>query len=152
VRWSPDSTLLGFVFSQSANNDMVWMIGAQAGAFPTQLSYEWTRVLDIAWLPDSTAMIGAMRDFREMAENRLWQIPLVGSADENATLYLENLPINSADFPRFSPDGQWLAARSGYEMTLVNLASNEVQILDQSTIGNTPAVWSPAGFTGEAGC
>lgn len=151
-RWSPDGALLSFVFSQSANNDMVWMIGAQPGAFPTQLSYQWTRVLDLTWLPDSTAIIASMRDFRSIAENRLWQIPLVGRADDSAGLYLENLPLSSADFPRFSPDGKWLAVRTAYEMALVHLETGAYTLLDKRTMGNTPAVWSPAGFQGEAGC
>jgi Tol biopolymer transport system component len=150
--WSPDGLLVSFVFAQSPNNDMVWMIGAQPGARPTQLSTTWSRVLDVTWLPDSTAILSALRDFGGMAENRLWQIPLVGRAEEGATRYLDALDLISADYPRFSPDGRWLVLRTAYEVALVDVAAGTVQRLEARTMGNTPPVWSPAGFAGEAAC
>jgi Tol biopolymer transport system component len=151
-RWSPDGDLVGFVFSPSGNNDTVWMIGAEPNSIPTQLSFQWHLVLDLTWLPDSTAMIGALRDFRETTPNRLWQVPLVGSADESATPYLGDLGINHADYPRFSPDGRYLATRSGYELLIVDLQTQQTERLNERTIGNTPAVWSPQSFAGEASC
>lgn len=151
-RWSPDGQLISFVYSPSGNNDTFWMIGAQQGAVPTQLSFQWSRILDNTWLPNSSGIIGAAREFRDVAQNRLWHIPLVGNADENATLYLENLPLNHADYPRFSADGQWLAVRTAYELALVHRPTNQSFLLDKLTIGNTPVFWSPAGFGGESGC
>jgi len=151
-RWSPDSELVSFNFSPSPSNDTVWMIGNQQGAIPTQLTYEWGLILDITWLPDSTHIISAMRDFKGISENRLWKIPLFGTTETDSTRYLDALGLAHADYPRFSPDGNWLAVRSGYELALVNLNDGTQQWLHPDMIGNTPVVWSPAGFAGEESC
>lgn len=151
-RWSPDGDLVGFVYSPSPNNDTLWMIANQAESIPTQLSFQWHLVLDLTWLPDSTAMIGALRDFRQQVANRLWQIPLVGSADELSLEVLSDLNLVYADYPRYSPDGRWLAVRSAYALALVDLEARTVQNLPERFVGNTPTVWSPAGFSGEAAC
>jgi len=151
-RWSPDGELVGFVYSPSGNNDTFWIIGNQQGALPTQLSFEWVLILDLTWMPDGTQLLGAARGFRQTEQNRLWQIPLVGNADQVATLYQENLPLFYADYPRFSPDGNWLATRTAYDLALVDLADNTMRVLRDDTVGNTPALWSPIGFEGENSC
>lgn len=152
-RWSPDGELISFVYSPSANNDTLWMISRQEGSIPTQLSYQWTLMLDHTWLPDATGVIAAMRDFQNISENRLWQIPLVNTGDDSAaSLYLPEIDIPHADFPAFSPDGRWLALRSAYELQLLHLETGEQSRLDASVLGNSPPVWSPEGFTGEADC
>jgi len=151
-RWSPDGELVSFVYSVSGSNDMFWMIANQQNAIPTQLSFRWSMILDTTWLPDSTHIIGSARDFRDVAENRLWQVSLVGNADETAILYLQNAELSHADYPRFSPDGNYLASRTGYEIALVDTRTQETQLLDARTIGNTPVVWSPTSFTDERDC
>ncbi|MDX1995482.1 MAG: hypothetical protein SF029_24070, partial [bacterium] len=150
-RWSPDGALIGFIHSPSANNDTFWMIANQQGAIPTQLSYLWNLTLDHTWLPDSSAMLAAVRDFRETTENQLWRIPLIGNADNDATLYLAQT-FPHTDYARFSPDGRYLAFRSDYVLTLADLQAGTYTALDADLPGNTPPVWSPAGYTGEAGC
>ncbi|MGJ3238036.1 MAG: hypothetical protein ACFE0Q_04960 [Anaerolineae bacterium] len=150
--WSLDGELLSFVWSPQNSSDMVWMIANQPAAIPTQLSYEWAMVLATDWLPDSTGIIGAMREFRETRSNVLWQIPLVTTDDTLATRYLASLDIPHADFPRFSPDGRWLAVRSAYEMVLVDLMDSSTRTLDNSVQGNSAGVWSPQAFSGEADC
>ncbi|MBZ0303667.1 MAG: hypothetical protein K8J31_28260, partial [Anaerolineae bacterium] len=119
---------------------------------PTQLSYQWSLVLDTTWLPDSSAMIASVRDFQDTRDNMLWRIPLVGVADSDATVYLLNRDLGYPDYPRFSPDGRWLAFRSAYNLALVETSNQAWTILDDSISGNTPPVWSPAGFAGEAAC
>ncbi len=151
-RWSPDGDLIGFVYSPSANNDTFWMIGSSANAVPTQLSYNWVLALDLTWLPDSTAMIASARDFQSVSENRLWHIPLVGNADTDAVQYINDPALSYADYPRFSADGQWLALRSEYALELYHTTEFTWQPISGSLLGNTPAVWSPAGFAGEAAC
>lgn len=151
-RWSPDSELVAFNFAPSPNNDTVWMIGNQQGAIPTQLMFQWSLILDISWLPDSTHIIASMRDFNDVSENRMWKLPLIGNTEATATRYLDALGLAHADYPRFSADGNWLALRSGYELALVDLNSASLTWLDASLIGNTPVVWSPAGFAGEEAC
>lgn len=151
-RWSPDGFLIGFTYSPSPSNDQFWMIANQEGSIPTQLSGQWSLILDTTWLPDSSAMISAVRDFQGTRENRLWRIPLVGLADTDAVPFLVNDALNFTDYPRFSPDGRWLAFRSAYRLALVSTADLTGQVLDAGTYGNTPPVWSPPGFAGEAAC
>lgn len=150
-RWSPDGELISFIYSPSAGNDLFWMIANQPGAIPTQLNFEWSLILDATWLPDSTAILGAVRDWRdEIADNRLWTIPLVGNGDTDSALYLDGLGLTYADYPRFSPDGRWLALRSEYALSLVEMQSQTVTPLDEA-IGNMPPVWSNTGFEGDCG-
>jgi Tol biopolymer transport system component len=151
-RWSPDGLLIGFTYSPSPSNDQFWMIANEAGAIPTQLSGEWSLVLDTTWLPDSSAMVSSVRDFQGTRENMLWRIPLVGLADKNAVPFLVNRDLAFADYPRFSPDGKWLALRSVYNLALVDTTTQAWTILDEGVGGNTPPVWSPAGFAGEVAC
>lgn len=151
-RWSPDGALIGFTYSPSPNNDQFYMIANQPESIATQLSAEWSLVLDMTWLPDSSAMIAAVRDFQGTPENWLWQIPLVGLADTDAFPYLVNSELGYADYPRFSPDGQWLAFRSAYALALVDTSNQAWALLDEGTLGNTPPVWSPPGFEGELSC
>ncbi len=151
-RWSPDGFLIGFTYSPSPSNEQFWMIASEPGGIPTQLSQEWSLILDTTWLPDSSAMISAVRDFQGTRENILWRIPLVGLADTDATPYLVNNLLGFADYPRFSPDGLWLAFRSDYNLALVDVRSQTWTILDPQVGGNTPPVWSPPGFGGESTC
>jgi Tol biopolymer transport system component len=151
-RWSPDGELIGFVYSPTANNDQFWMIGVSPQAIPTQLSYQYALALDLTWLPDSTAMIAAARDMQTISENRLWQIPLTGNADKNAVQYVSDTKLSYDDYPRFSPDGHWLALRSEYALALLNTTDKSWKLLDETTLSNTPPVWSPTAFKGEAAC
>lgn len=150
-RWSPDGDLIGFVYSPLGNNDQFWMVGSQAGATPTQLSFEWQLALDLTWLPNGAAMLAAIRGFQQVGENRLWQIPLVGNADTEASQYISDPALSYHDFPRFSADGRWLALRSEYALVLLDTLDQSWRILDD-TPGNTPPVWSPPGFAGEVNC
>ncbi|MEP7290809.1 MAG: hypothetical protein ABI835_03450, partial [Chloroflexota bacterium] len=151
-RWSPDGDLIGFVYSPAANNDQFWMIGVSPDATPTQLSYEWVLALDLTWLPDSTAMIASARDLQGIAENRIWRVPLVGNADQNASQIITDPALSYDDYPRYSPDGRFLALRSEYQLALMTVADASWHWLDETSLGNTPPVWSPAAFAGEAAC
>jgi Tol biopolymer transport system component len=151
-RWSPDGELISFVYSPTPNDDTFWMIANQTNAIPTQLSYEWNLTLDTTWLPDSSAILAAVRDFRDVSENRLWRIPLIGNADEDAAFYLADDTFEYADFPRFSPDGRYLAFRNEYSLVVIDLVFNTVRRFAEDRPGNTPPVWSPSAFTGEEAC
>jgi Tol biopolymer transport system component len=150
--WSPDSELVSFVYSPSPNNETFWMIANAPEAIPTQLSTQFSLVMDTTWFPDSTAILAAVRDFQLTPDNFLWTIPLVGGADVNATRYLPDPNLAYADYPRFSADGKWLALRSAYNLALVDVPAGTWRLLDEQVIGNTPPVWSPAGFKGETAC
>ncbi len=151
-RWSPDGELIGFIYSPSPNNDTFWMIGNARGAIPTQLSFAWNLTLDMTWLPDSSAMLIAARDFQGIAENRLWQVPLIGNADEVATQYIADPFLDHLDYPRFSADGRYLAFRSAYELVLYDVEAATWRALDAAVMGNTPVIWSPPTFENESAC
>lgn len=151
-RWSPDGDLVGFTYSPSPSNDQLWMIASQPGAIPTQLSYEWNLTLDLTWLPDGTGMLASLRDFQGISENRLWRIPLIGNADTDAMPYLSEPVLDYTDYPRFSADGRWLAFRSSYGLALLDTTNQAWSLMDENALGNTPPVWSPAGFAGEQSC
>lgn len=150
-RWSPDSALVGFIFSPSASNDTFWMIANADGAIPTQLSNQWALILDLTWLPDGTALLASVRDFRNTAQNLLWNITLLGNADNDATPYFSDPALGWADYARFSPDGRWLALRSAYSFVLVDTTQQTWFTLEDAA-GNAPLFWSPAAFAGELAC
>jgi len=151
-RWSPDGALIGFVYAPVGNNDQLWMIANRPGSIPTQLSFQWSLLLDLTWLPDGSAMLAAARDFGNVTVNRLWRMPLIPPAETGAALYVGDPALSYVDFPRFSPDGTQLALRSAYELALVDPATGVWSLLDEDALGNTPPVWSPAAFAGEAAC
>lgn len=150
-RWSPDGELIGFIYSAEPSRDTVWMIGNAVGALPTQLSFAPALALDLTWLPGGAAMLANLRDFRGELSNRLWQIPLVGIADYDAQLFPPAAAVAYPDYPRFAPEGGLLALRSAYTLLLAALPGGEAAPLPAS-MGNTPAIWSPAGFAGESAC
>lgn len=152
-RWSPDGTLLSFVYSPAGNQDTLWVIANSANAIPTQLSYEYVMILDSTWLPTGTHLIASVMGLQGIAENRLWQIPLVGRADTDAFQYPAALTLPNADYPRFSADGTRLALRSAYEAILIDTATTaQTRISGARVAGNTPLFWSPASFGGEEQC
>ncbi len=150
-RWSPDGFLISFIYSPSPNNDTFWMIANADGAIATQLSYQWSEILDTTWFPNSAAILGVARDFQKTTDNVLLQVPLVGNADTDATRYIPDPNLTFADYPRFSVDGKWLAVRSEYALALVDVTSGQWALTNVPP-ANTPPVWSPAGFKGEAEC
>jgi len=150
-RWSPDGDLIGFVFSPAPNLDYFWMIGAARGAAPTQLSVNPSVALDLTWLPDGSGMVAAARGFAGEAQNRLWQIPLTGMADAPGFLEADAAGFPNADYPRYSPDGRWLAFRSAYALILVDRQAGRARRLEAPggiSLGNTPPVWGSV----SAGC
>lgn len=151
-RWSPDGDLVSFVYSPSPNNETFWMIANASEAIPTQLNTSFALVMDTTWFPDSAGILAAVRDFHGLANNFLWKIPLLGNADADATRYIADDNLTYADYPRFSPDGRWLALRSAYNLALVDVATETWSLLDDGVIGNMPPVWSPLGFSGESAC
>jgi len=152
-RWSPDGELISFVYSPSPNNETMWMIANAPEAIPTQLSLGYSLVMDMTWFPDSASILAAVRDFQNNVNNFLWKIPLLGNADSHATRFIADDNLSYADYPRFSPDGRWLALRSAYTLALADVTDAATwRLLDEGVIGNTPPLWSPAAFTGEAGC
>lgn len=150
-RWSPDGFLISFIYAPSPNNDTFWMIGNAQGAIPTELSYQWSQIMDTTWFPDSASILGVVRDFQKIIDNTLWRVPLVGNADTDARQFLPDPNLTFVDYPRFSPDGHYLALRTEYALALVDLTTNSWN-LTNLPLANTPPVWSPADFSGESQC
>lgn len=149
-RWSPDSTLLSFRYAPTPGEHQFWMIAAVPDAIPTQLNYVWVDILDSVWQPDGLALVAAVRDLQQQPDNRLWQVPLTGSADDASVPYLPTADPPPADFPRFSADGRYLAYRSGYRLHIYDHDTDSTHVI--VTTGNTPPVWSPADIQGETAC
>ncbi|MCK6577475.1 MAG: hypothetical protein L6Q98_05150 [Anaerolineae bacterium] len=151
-RWSPDGDLVSFVYSAQPGFDTVWMIGMAPGSAPTQITYGASVILDLIWQPDGAALTISTREFNGMRENRLWRIGLVGGADASAEQIITDAALRYHDYPRYSADGRWLALRAEYGLALVDTLSGGWQWLERDALGNTPPVWTPAGFQGEAAC
>jgi dipeptidyl aminopeptidase/acylaminoacyl peptidase len=143
-RWSPDGELIAFTYSPSPANDMVWMVGAVEGAAPTQLTFAWSLLLDLAWSPDSSHILATLRDFQGTPQNQVYVVPLVADPATPLAIYPTDVPLAYPDLLRFSPGGDWLALRDTYAATLLHAESGAVWPLPGITPGNTPAVWSPA--------
>ncbi len=151
-RWSPDGFLVSFIYSPSPNNDTFWMIGNADGAIATQLSYQWVSIMDTTWFPDSASILGVAREFQQVTDNTLWQIPLVGNADTDGKRFIPDPNLTFADYARFSADGHWLAMRSEYALVLADVSSGQWSLVGSVPLANTPPVWSPAAFSGEDQC
>lgn len=151
-RWNANSNLLAFTYAPTTGANQIWMIAAQAESIPTQLNFEWVQILDLAWHPDGQRLIGSIRGLQNTTQTQLWSISLVGNADESATPYTPNGFTNplGGDFLRYHPNGEWLALRKNYQLILLSLVTSEQLALNQ--FGNTPPVWSPPDFAGEAAC
>ncbi|MCU0482145.1 MAG: hypothetical protein MUE54_13190 [Anaerolineae bacterium] len=151
-RWSPDSALIGYIYSGSPFNDTFWMVANSAGSLNTRLSLKDNLTLDHTWLPDGSAMLASVRNLRDIQQNYLWVIPLIGNADDSATIYLNDPIFSYTDFPRFSHNGRYLAFRNEYRLVILDNTTGTWTFYDESALGNTPPVWSPAGFSGEVNC
>lgn len=156
-RWSPDGLLIAFIYSPTPSSDLFYMIGNQAGALATQLNFEWQAIYDLIWKPDGSSLVSTMRGFRDITRWGLWSIPLIGNADEGATLFLPETDTQPSPFdliasPQFSPDGRYLAFRHAYQLVIYQIAQNTWVTLDQASAGHSLPVWTPANFSGESAC
>lgn len=149
-RWSPDGTLIAFIYSPRPFADQYFMIARERGAIPTQLSFNPASALDLQWLPDGSAIAAAALGLQGRGQT-FWRLPLIGSADTDAVPYLPPDALPYATSFRFSADGSRLVVRAEYGVALVDPATGTVTPLDLP-LANTPPLWSPAGFTDEAAC
>ena len=81
---------------------------------------------------------------------RLWSVPPLENAEQSAARY----PLTAADdaafdFPLWNANGGRLAVRRDYTLTI--LAPDAAPTV-LAGLGNTPPVWSPAAFGGQATC
>jgi Tol biopolymer transport system component len=72
-------------------------------------------------------------------------------ADAPGFLEADAAGFAHADYPRYSPDGRWLAFRSAYALILVDRQTGRARRLEAPggvSLGNTPPVWGSV----SAGC
>ncbi len=150
-RWSPDGHVISFIYAPSGNNHQFWTAPASGGAVQ-QWSETWALVLDYDWRPDGSGLVAAIKDWQENDDNLLWRVPLPGFADRDASLYLDHPEATAVDYPRFSPDGSYLAFRTAYSAAIYDTVTGTLRLLDSLGLSNSPLVWSPAGFSGEYNC
>lgn len=151
-RWSPDSQIISFIYSGRSFQDTFWMVANSPGAMLTRLSEKANLTLDHVWFPDGSAMLASVRNLRDIQQNYLWVIPLIGNADDSATIYLNEPVFSYTDFPRFSADGRYLAFRNEYQLVIYDISQGTWTVYDEDALGNTPPIWSPSGYRGENSC
>lgn len=145
-RWSPTGDRIAFIFEPLEQQLMV--MSSDGAAAPFLVMPQQAMVLDFTWQPTGSNLIGAIRGLEGQNENKLWQIP-TSQNNTSANLFVDDLYL---DFPRFSPDGVWLAFRREYELAMTIVTGQAVQTFGDETKNNSPPVWSPAGFVSEADC
>lgn len=150
-RWSPDGTVISFVYAPTGNNHQFYTTPASGGTVQ-QWSGAETLVLAYDWLPDGTGLVASIKGWQGHDDNLLWRVPLPGWADTDSTLYVQDPEATAVDYPRFSPDGTYLAFRSAYSAMLYTPATGELRELVELGLNNSPLLWSPGGFQGEAAC
>jgi len=149
-RWNPDSTLIAFLYTVVPSEDFLWIIAAQPNAIPTRLTTEPVQSQWVIWQPDGLALLAALRGFQADDAARLWSVPPLENAEQSAARY----PLTAADdaafdFPLWNANGGRLAVRRDYTLTI--LAPDAAPTV-LAGLGNTPPVWSPAAFGGQATC
>lgn len=147
-RWSPDGQQLAYIIQPFENSHRLLVNNLQTGSI-LALNRNLVTVLDYDWQYDGNGIAAALQGMQDVAQNRLWQLNIVHHDDANARA----LATAEAymDYPRYSPNGDWLAFRSEYELTVLDTRSGqlaetmgELQHLGTQTRHNSPPVWSPA--------
>jgi Tol biopolymer transport system component len=140
-RWSPDGRWLAYVIQPYENSHRLLVNNLETGSI-LALNRDLVTVLDYDWRQDSARIAASMQGMQDVPQNRLWQLNIVHHDDTNA----RPLATTEAymDYPRYSPDGRWLALRSQYELTVLQTGSDSIQHMGMQTRHNSPPAWSPA--------
>jgi Tol biopolymer transport system component len=131
-----------------ATTHQFWTTPASGGTVQ-KWSDTWTLVLGYDWLPDGSGLVAAIKGWQGNDDGLLWRVPLPGYADTDATLYLDHPDATAVDYPRFSPDGRYLAFRSVYNAVLYDTTTQTLQLLETVGLNNSPLVWGPWPFDGQ---
>ncbi len=150
-QWSPDGTVISFIYAPSGNNHQFWTTPASGGAVQ-QWSDTWTLVLGYDWQPDGSGLVAAIKHWQGEDDNLLWRVPLPGYADTDSTRYLAHPEATAVDYPRFSPDGRYLAFRTLYSAAYYDTTTGDLRLVESAGLNNSPLAWSPSGYQGESAC
>lgn len=140
-RWSPDGTRLAYVIQPFENSHRLLVNNLETGSV-LALNRDLVTVLDYDWQQDGAGIAAAIQGMQDVPQNQLWQLDIVHHGDAAAQHIAETAAY--LDYPRFSPDGRWLAFRSEYELAVMNIETGETHYLGPTTRHNNPPVWSPA--------
>ena len=186
ARWSPDGTQIAFVSDRKAPSGLFVM--PTAGGEARELFHTPTAIVDLAWSPDSTR-IAFVRSFdpanpagEKPAEGAAPKVRVTSRIDykQDNRGYLDDVryqvfvvdvesgetrqlttTLSDHTFPRWSPDGQWLAAglssHNGMRsrLAIIPLGAGETRFAgaEKGTVGTW--AWSPDGgrvvFSGDPG-
>ncbi len=149
-RWSPDGKALAFIYAPYANSHRLMTMALDGTWGPSSLNHQLVTILDYVWQPNGQGLMVAIQGLQEIPQNVLWSFPLGRIADEAATLLFEDMYY--LDFPRYSSNGRWLALRQAYELVVYDTEQHTLHSFGLSSLHNSPPLWSPAGFSGEAAC
>jgi Tol biopolymer transport system component len=146
-RWSPDGDTIAFVYEPVGNLHHIMLIPADGSSRPASQNQALITVLDFDWHPDGRGLAVAAQGIQDIPQNALWFF----SNREIRSIGDQQMPL-FVDYPRYGPDGHWLAFRSAYELTVYDTQQNRVHGFGPDSYNNNPPAWSPAGFQGEAAC
>jgi Tol biopolymer transport system component len=149
-RWSPDGQWLAFIYQSASSIHQIMTMPLDGSRAAQVLHNQTVTVLDYTWQTDSQGIVAALMGFQGIEHNTLWQLSL--DASLQPTYMFPNLDPNYFDFPRYSSDGRWLAFRSSYQLAVLDTQTSALEIYPNTMSNNSPPVWSPSGFSGEAGC
>jgi eukaryotic-like serine/threonine-protein kinase len=137
--WAPDGNHLIYTVRSTHNRSEVWLLPVYGGVAPTRLLDLEGTVTDAVMTPDGSAVV--VRRIDAEAGIRLELVDLAGDA---APVPL--VTTGSPNYPRISPDGQWLAyttIRAVSEVFVRPLrGTGEVQV---SLSGGFEPIWARDG-------
>jgi len=141
-RWSPDGTQIAYVDNQGGSTWKIFLIPAQGGT-PQEILSENVNQLDPSWSPDGTRLV-------------FGRAPWLGASGEKISIQILDLNSKQVSIvpgsqklfaPRFSPDGEHLAAVSvgNNKLLLFNFKTNKwTDWIDEPGTVVSPA-WSRDG-------
>jgi Tol biopolymer transport system component len=150
-RWSPTGDRIAFLYEPISNTHRIMVKSFRIGAAAVTLNRQLVTALDLEWQPDGQGIIAAVQGLQGTAENVLWRFSVDPPAQE-ATPVLPNTGLLYLDYPRYSPDGRWLAFRQAYELVVYDTRQGTMQAFGANSQHNSPPVWSPMGFVGDQAC
>jgi Tol biopolymer transport system component len=133
--WTPDGKRLTYVASRGEADELnIWWKNADGTGIEERLTSSRERQTADSWSPD-----GRLLGFSGGCEGGVCLL----EAGNNRTVRCVLCPNRTGYAPMFSPDGRWLALRSGGEVWIRSLdGSREIQVSNEG--GDSP-LWSRTG-------